>query len=233
MNMKNTLKLTAYNPHLHGDQYIDGVVSCYQKSFAGDPWNEQWLCSVCGAQYGESAMLQDTQCPKCSGELKEYWPYDTVRSDFLKETLPPQPEEDRQPSCWIALFGSEVVGICWGYTIDADVLSRSLKLQEFPAVISAAYRADARIAYLDEVAVIPEFRKKKFDGTSIARHLVESVRKEFVELGATVEVARTLKNPPSVVYEWFMAAGFAELILYRDGSERVILGASYSELLSK
>ena len=115
------VEIRSFNPHTDGEAYVDGVIACYQRSFAGPPWEESHKCASCKQSFGAAAVAAQAPslaCPEsgCEATLEEYWPYDQVRTDFFNETNN-NPDEDRQASSWIASVDDVVVGICWGYTI--------------------------------------------------------------------------------------------------------------------
>jgi hypothetical protein len=235
----NNLTVHSYNPHRDGDTHLAGVVACYQESFAGPPWNESHVCPKCSTTFGATAVATlppKLPCPvgDCTGTLEPFWPTATVAADFKSETAT-KPTAGQQPSSWIALNGETVVGICWGYTITPDALEQKLELPGFSTALATYYgQLPTAVAYQDELAVLPNFRQRRFaslGNRSIARTLVEARHTDFLSFGATVGAVRTLAQPATRTYTWYTHAGFQVIARYPTNPHRVILARSFPGLI--
>ena len=229
------IKVVSYNPHRDGETYLRGVIDCYQKCFAGPPWNESHICTVCNQQYGIDIIESISPlliCLKkdCDGQLEEFWSASQVAADFLNETKDDY-EASKTASSWIALDGDEVIGICWGYTLTTELLVSKVGLPTLNANLHNHFGDDIKlVAYLDELAVLPKYRSKKFDvlgGTGIAKALVNARHRDLEKTGVKVVVVLTLAKPPTRTYEWYRDVGFTVIDHYPENPNRVILARTF------
>jgi GNAT superfamily N-acetyltransferase len=139
------------------------IADVYRKSFGGPPWNEGYLCPVCGRSYPLST--KENTCSACTELSKsillvERWTISRVISDFYHEMTNPD------PICAIVRSDARVIGFAWGYAVfsgpdldthlDAPGLHESLR---------------GRYFYLDECAVDPDFQGKGI-GKSLFRYII-------------------------------------------------------------
>ncbi len=149
------------------------IATVYRKSFGGPPWNEGYLCPVCGRAY--PLFMKESVCPACtelsrSILLAEHWPISRVISDFYHEMTKPD------PICVIARSEKRVIGFAWGYAVfsgpdldmhlDAPGLCESLR---------------GRCFYLDECAVDPDFQRKGV-GKTLLRDMLGKQNEDSVIL---------------------------------------------------
>jgi len=129
---------------------VRGVVAAYQRTFGGEPWNEGYVCPVCGDAFPLSRT--DRSCPSCARNgrsvlLNEYWPASKVASDFDREMGKPE------ALCLVAKDGDVVVGFIWGYQIVIDEhIDDYLESPGLSRLINGPF------FYLDDAAVIPEYQ---------------------------------------------------------------------------
>lgn len=126
------------------------IADVYRKSFGGPPWNEGYLCPVCGRSYPLST--NENTCTACAEPsrsilLVERWPISRVISDFYHEMKKPD------PICVIARSDTRIIGFAWGYSVisgsDLDTHLDAPGLHESLC---------GRYFYLDECAVDPDYQ---------------------------------------------------------------------------
>jgi GNAT superfamily N-acetyltransferase len=144
---------------------VEAIVSVYQQSFGGEPWNEVYLCPVCGKDFPHHPVL--TTCPLCAERgqqvlVVDYWPRYRVVSDFYKEMRKPS------PVCVTAEMDGGVVGFAWGYQVSAtESLDEHLDAPGLHQSLHGDY------FYLDECALTPQYQ-----GKGIGKRLVTKIFEE-------------------------------------------------------
>ena len=112
----------------------------------------------------------------------------------------------------LAVLDEKVVGFCMGRSTDSQNLSTELDLELPESLI------DTQIHYLKDLGVLP------------AQQLRGLASRMLKELQATAEkgswlLARTMGPPePTILYYWFLKAGYQNICSHQSGDNRVILG---------
>jgi len=162
---------------------VRGIVAAYQRTFGGEPWNEGYVCPVCGDIFPLTQAGGD--CPSCvrcgkSVLLNEYWPTDKVACDFNREMEKPE------ALCLVAEDGDTVVGFIWGYRIVVDEqLDDYLESPGLSRLISGSF------FYLDDAAVIPEYQFHGIGKKLVAQML--EIQSEKNVLGRTLDGSRMFR----------------------------------------
>jgi GNAT superfamily N-acetyltransferase len=129
---------------------VRGIVAAYQRTFGGEPWNEGYVCPVCGDSF--PLTQAGGPCLSCSARgtsvlLDEYWPASKVTSDFNREMGKPE------ALCLVAKDEDAIVGFIWGYRIViGDHVDDYLESPGLSQLVSGPF------FYLDDAAVIPEYQ---------------------------------------------------------------------------
>jgi hypothetical protein len=105
---------------------------------------------------------------------------------------------------FVALDSGKVVGCIFGYPMNQVELSADL-------VINVSIGG----MYLDETCVAPAYH-----GQQIGSNLYQLWSKK---VGRKVVIARTMTNPPTIVYPWFLKMGYTVIAKYNDEKGRVVL----------
>ena len=140
------ISIQKIEPFLRIPESVRGIVASYQRTFGGEPWNEGYVCPVCGARI---RFPKQRACPSCAarGEsvlLVEYWPASKVMSDFYREMMKPE------ALCLVAKNDDKIVGFIWGYRIVVDEhIDDYLESPGLSRLISGEF------FYLDDAAVFP------------------------------------------------------------------------------
>jgi len=162
---------------------VRGIVAAYQRTFGGEPWNEGYVCPVCGEIFPLAKM--DILCPSCTAQgravlLTEYWPTSKVTSDFYREMEKPE------ALCFVAKDDDAIVGFIWGYRMVVDEhIDDHLESPGLSQLI------DGSFFYLDDAAVIPEYQGKGIGKQLVARMIQEQPQKNI--LGRTLDQSRMFR----------------------------------------
>ena len=105
---------------------------------------------------------------------------------------------------FVALYSGKVVGCIFGYPMNKTELSADLGI-----TISTGGM------YLDEICVAPIYHGQKI-GSMLYKLWSKKVEGKVV-------IARTMTNPPTIVYPWFLKEGYEIVSEYNDPKGRVIL----------
>lgn len=151
---------------------INDIAKAYQQTFAGYPWFEGYKCPMC--QEGFSLVHTGKICTKCSTPekqvlLADYWPTDTIISDFNKEMAKPG------AICVVAKVDKEIIGFTWGYNVLC-----SPELDDHLDAPNLHKRHDGEYFYLDEVAVAPDYQKNGIGRKLVARIIGEQSQKQIL-----------------------------------------------------
>lgn len=182
---------------------------CYQAGFAGEPWNEWKKCEDCGASYGISMSPQES-CLACGGSLIEFWPLEEIAED-ISDGL-----SYAQSYCGIAIVEDRVIGLALGYVLPLSVLSIKLEI--------SIKSSEEVVAYQDEIVVRPEWQ-----GHGIGRLLYQDWMAWVKENNIGQTMARTISDPPSVVYSWYQNINYQVIEKYPIPDTRVILALHLDE----
>lgn len=143
-------------------EMVAAITDAYREAFGGEPWNEGYLCPICGliVSLGTGFRI----CPDCAGEsqrvlLVEYWAASKVISDFYNEMRKPG------AMCLVSEKDGAVIGFAWGYQIVV-----SPELAEHLEALGLDERVQGSFFYLDECAVVPAYQ-----GRGIGRLIVRRV----------------------------------------------------------
>jgi ribosomal protein S18 acetylase RimI-like enzyme len=165
---------------------VRGIVEAYRRTFGGEPWNEGYVCPVCGDAFplAEARAL----CPPCAARgrlvlLVDYWPASKVTADFYREMMKPE------ALCLTAKEGDRVVGFIWGYRIVADE-----HVDDYLEASGLSRLVSGEFFYLDDAAVIPEYQRKGIGKELVARMLRAQPQKNIL--------GRTLDQFPDVPYSY-------------------------------
>lgn len=112
---------------------------------------------------------------------------------------------------FVAVESGKVVGCIWGYTMEQAELSAELGIS-----------VPCGEMYLDEICVDPEYH-----GRGIGSKLYKAW---VAKVGNKVVLARTMTNPPTVVYPWFLKMGYKVVAEYNDEKGKVVLMKDLSRL---
>ena len=211
------IDFSNYKP-LNGCHVFRSLISCYRNVFADSPWNEWLKCNVCGKYWGkkDKETLKSSGFRHCGQKLKLFWPHNTVHQDLIHEIT-------ESASCWLARESQKVIGFCWGYPIDLQLLEEKLEIS-FVSKLQEILGVDGgTVAYQDDIGVLPEHR-----GQKIAKKLFLHRHSDFIKKGLKTALVRTRELPePSVTYNWFVEKlGYHIVKRYPDGDGRVILAQS-------
>ncbi len=213
------IKIRAYEP-----RDLEQLTKIYKSAFTEQPWNEFMKCMRCGTNYGkeevreastwdscytitsryEEPSTKDKRCKGCGIDLSaitltiggpyisktnqnfvEFWSALDIKEDLqFAESQP-------SPIILIAEEKGTLVGFTWGY---------SLPLSKFPFLSDGVGK---NTAYMDEIAVSPEFRKR-----GIATQLGKEFLDSSYEVGFSDVILRTdERNKASM--NLFSSLGFA------------------------
>ncbi len=155
------LDIGIINP-IHDPSMVRSIVSVYRETFGGEPWNEGWLCPLCGAIFPLKDKLGI--CGSCVSHgkkvlLTEYWPVGKVTSDLYHEMSKPG------ALCCVAKNRDRVIGFAWGYKISTDA-----KLDNYLEAPGLHDLMAGDFFYLDETAVLPQYQ-----GRGIGKKLMASI----------------------------------------------------------
>ena len=162
---------------------VHGIVEAYQRTFGGEPWNEGYVCPICGDIFPLTKAGGD--CPSCAARgksvpLDEYWPTDKVASDFHCEMEKPE------ATCLVAKDNGMVVGFIWGYRIVVgEQLDDHLESPGLSRLITGPF------FYLDDAAVIPEYQFRGIGKKLVAQML--GIQPEKNVLGRTLDGSRMFR----------------------------------------
>lgn len=215
--------IVPFSPHQDG-ALLPNVIECYQQIFAGEPWNEWLRCRKCMRKFGtkEIVHLQTIQFSCCGENLSEFWPASEVALDLMKEMGP-------EASVWIALRDGRVIGFCWGYPMSPEKLQLKLGLEGIADAIRTKFPGQSRVAYQDDMGILPEYRHR-----GIASKFFERRLEDFRRMGLSAGVVRTKTNPPTVTYDWFTKKlGYKVIGEYQDDDRRVVLACGFEDLPKK
>jgi GNAT superfamily N-acetyltransferase len=185
---------------------VRGIVAAYQRTFGGEPWNEGYVCSVCGGMFPLGKVR--ACCPSCTGQgksvlLVDYWPTSKITSDFYREMARPE------ALCIVAKDGDNVVGFIWGYRMVVDEhIDDHLEAPGLSRLISGEF------FYLDDAAVIPEYQLQGLGKKLVARMLQMQSRKKV--LARTLDQSRMFR----------ILADFNGKTVLRITRDRVIMALS-------
>ena len=154
----------------------------------------------------------------CGGSLEDFWPSNVVSKDICDEVV-------ADASCWLALDGSRVVGFCWGYPITPECLEEKVGLPGLSNKIKDRFGNIELVGYQDEIGVIKEYRKH-----NIGKQMFLLRCSDFMQLGISLGVARTMSNPPSIAYLWLNKLGYETIAEYNDKDRREVLVRTIKDL---
>ena len=123
----------------------------------------------------------------------------------------------------VALNGAEVIGFGLGYGLGAEELEGHLGIEVLPQLAHQGAPPTRVVAYQDDLGVLEGFRNK-----GIARRLFQERLKIFLSQDLELGIVRTLQDPPSVTYDWYLRLGYEVIARYPDG--RVIMVRSLQGL---
>jgi GNAT superfamily N-acetyltransferase len=162
---------------------VRGIVAAYQRTFGGEPWNEGYICPVCGDAFPSAKT--EVLCPSCAKQgksvlLVDYWPASKITSDFYREMGKPE------AFCLAAKDGESIVGFVWGYRMVVDEhIDDYLESPGLSRLISGTF------FYLDDVAVVPEYQFRGIGKRLVARTLQERSQKNI--LARTLDGSRMFR----------------------------------------
>jgi GNAT superfamily N-acetyltransferase len=148
----------------YSEEMVRSIVLVYRKAFGGEPWNEGYVCPVCGDAFPLAEIR--ALCPSCAtrGEsvlLVEYWPTSKVISDFYREMKKPE------ALCLVAKNDAgKVVGFIWGYKIVVDE-----HIDDYLEAPGLSRLIGGEFFYLDDAAVLPEYQRKGI-GKNLIAHML-------------------------------------------------------------
>lgn len=105
---------------------------------------------------------------------------------------------------FVAVENGKVIGCIWGYPITQAELSAEIGIG-----------VPCGGMYLDEICVTPNHHGKRV-GSKLYQLWTKKVKGGIV-------LARTMTNPPTVVYPWFLKMGYGVVAQYNDEKSRVVL----------
>lgn len=202
------ISFVRYSPTKDHPSRTTQLIEAYREVFANGPWHEWLKCSHCQQYWGkkDADMLAQLNFQHCSKPLIEFWPHAQVMTDLRHEIV-------ADASCWLALVDRTVIGFCWGYPIDIATLETKLGL-------SLPMAGDTKIAYHDEVGIMPNYRGKK-----IAKSMISLRLADFLDQKLKIGIVRTRQYPePSITFSWYTEKlGYEIMAQYPEDDGRVIL----------
>lgn len=162
---------------------VRGIIAAYQRTFGGEPWNEGYLCPVCGEIF--PLACTNVLCASCARRgksvlLVEHWPVGKVTSDFYREMEKPE------SLCLVAQDDDRVIGFIWGYKIVVDEhLDDYLESPGLSRLIGGTF------FYLDDAAVVPEYQCRGVGKTLVKEML--RIQPEKNVLGRTLAGSRMFR----------------------------------------
>lgn len=178
------------------------IVKAYKLAFAGNPWNEGYVCPSCEANYPRTELGKI--CPKCfSAPLVEYWSTTKVVTDFYQEAKKPD------FICLSLSDKSRVIGFTWGYSIIID--KDSAKKLDAPGLEKIII---GKFFYIDEIAIIPSHQGRGL-GKKLFKSLLKNIKDEPI-------ILRTKNN--SVMSN--LTKLFGGKIIKKISNERIIMKLS-------
>lgn len=199
------LEITYLNPSAAAA--CDSAWECYRAGYAGPPWNEWKKCLSCEHSFGLE-IGDKTACPDCGAALTAFWPKEQVAADILDSL------KRYRGVCILAVQGATVLGLTLGYAIPEYQLGEELGLT---GVNGFSY-SGLQVMYQDEIVVRPAAQ-----GQGIGRRLYEEWHRWVQTHGNRPIYARTLSDPPTVVYSWYQRLGYRIVCRYPEPDQRVIL----------
>ncbi len=203
------MEIVKINPFEQPEVVME-IAKVYQETFGGAPWNEGYLCPVCGEYFALSCESKKT-CPACSSNnssvnLIHYWPTEKVVSDFYQEM------KKEASVCLVAYLDSEIVGFAWGYKIimceNTDKYLGFLGLNQ--------KLGEGEFFYLDEVGIKPNNQCKGF-GRKIIEHIFHQQNEKNILLRTMID---------SQMYFLIKKMG-GENVLSLPGSKKIIMTLSF------
>jgi len=140
----------------------------------------------------------------------ESWELATIEADFRASLQRPLSH------CITVVMKEKVVGLSLGYVISLAELSEDLGIDAVPSLSK-----ECLVAYHDDVVVHPDFQ-----GHGIGWILYNQLMHWATQRNLTHCVARTLSDPPTIVYSWYQRLGFKITARYESPDNRVILTRS-------
>lgn len=153
-------------------EMTEGIARAYQQTFAGYPWFEGHKCPVCKNSF--SLTHTERICMKCSTVEKsvflvEYWPINTIISDFNKEM------EKSGAICIVMKSEDKIIAFSWGYEMYSNTeLDVHLDAPGLHKIVSG------KSFYLDEVAVVPDYQKKGIGSKLVTKILSEQMNEQVI-----------------------------------------------------
>ncbi len=182
------------------------IASVYKEVFGSEPWNEGYKCPECVEDNIYPLSFTQKLCPKCLAlgkkvELLEFWPLLQVVCDFRNEML------KTGAICCVAQDQDKIVGFAWAY--EMLVNEKTDEYLDSPGL--AKIIIWRKHLYIDEVAVLPNYRGKGI-GKNLVRRLCSS--NGFLPI-----LLRTKNNSPA--YNMFL--GLGGKVVLNITRERVIM----------
>jgi ribosomal protein S18 acetylase RimI-like enzyme len=169
---------------------LNSLADCYANGniWSDYPWDEHRRCPSCPEGKNNFGLSFDgNHCPKCESVLVPFWEVDKVKKDIRQQL------GREQSRGFLAFADDQIVGFTWGYpvTMNTVIVINDLDLQvPDEASILARHRMGIRythnLGYIDEVGLIPEFRKQ-----GIARRLTLALLTHFDYECLTTVLLRT------------------------------------------
>jgi len=198
--------VSVLSPFSQPDDVI-GVALVYQKAFGSSPWNEGYICPVCGTTFADESGLWDycTYCRDSAGYLVKIlrcWPIHKILTDFYQEMLRPE------AVCLIMKDRYGVIAFAWGYEVEVNKsLDKYLEAPKLHKLVKGNF------LYLDECAVIPKQQNK-----GCGKKLMSSFIQKAQEINRNI-LLRTLKG--EVMYR--LVKNFGGKTIQNISKERVIM----------
>lgn len=139
----------------------------------------------------------------------ETWDEAQIAQDILGSL------RDDDGVCFVAQTNGIVIGLTLGYVIPGLTLRDRLELPNANGPLAR----DETVAYQDELVVRPEWW-----GRGVGRLLYERWFQWAITQQQRDIIARTLAEPPTIVYDWYRnRLGYHVIAQYPDPDQRVIL----------
>lgn len=188
---------------------LSALASVYQLVYSTPPWSEYKKCAVCSASWGNHQIseLEAIDYHHCGLPVVDFWANDILMRHFADISLRPL------FSASVAWDSNQnIIGFSWGYEVEITDLDNHLGLAGVTEALTSKYGEAHTVAYLADLAVIPEYRR-----AGLAKKIAKVRHDILSREGVSIVLARTKGGePPSQTHLWYENIGFSVLVPYND-----------------
>lgn len=163
------------------------MAEAYRAAFAGDPWEEKYICPSCGR------YLKNSFCPKCQvSSSQEAYPINELLNDYFPEML----SAFVPGMLGIAIESSQVAGFTTGGFTVLENLIYNKYVSENPKRILNSISSSANISpnelvfYDNETCILPSLQ-----GQGLGKVLSLARIKAALKMRAEIICGRTINVP--------------------------------------